>query len=344
MHAAAPHSVHRTLVIRFGALGDLVLATALLPGLRRQRPSTHVTWVTKEIWAPLLAHDPRIDALITLGPGESLRSLRSRLDDHGFDRVIDAHSNLRSRLLTAQLPPAPTVRLHKDTFARWLLVAGGPQLASLDRRLVDRFRALVPASRPTDRPRIVVGTRPRARASVAMEDDGPWLAVAPGAKHPAKRWPAERFAAVARAHADRHGARVLVLGGPDDRAEMRVVESAVPGAVVWPADGPLDEVAAALERCALLLANDSGLVHLAEAVGTPVVAVFGPTVRAWGYFPLDPRSRVVEKDVACRPCSKAGERPCRQPETWCLTRSTVDEVTSVVEDAWSANASDRRFR
>ena len=85
-------------------------------------------------------------------------------------------------------------------------------------------------------------------------------------------------------------------------------------------------------------------VRRAEELKLPVVAVFGPTVRAWGYFPLDPRSRVVEKDVACRPCSKAGERPCRQPETWCLTRSTVDEVTSVVEDAWSANASDRRFR
>ena len=344
MHAAASHSVHRTLVIRFGALGDLVLATALLPGLRRQRPPTQVTWVTKEIWAPLLAHDPRIDALITLGPDESLGSLRGRLDRHAFDRVIDAHSNLRSRLLTAQLPPAPTLRLQKDTFARWLRVAGGPQLASLDRRLVDRIRALVPASRPTDRPRIVVGTQPRARASEALGDDRPCLAVAPGAKHAAKRWPAERFAAVARAHVARHGGRVLVLGGPDDRTQMQAVEDAVPDAIAWPADGPLDEAAAALERCDLLLANDSGLVHLAEAVGTPVVAVFGPTVRAWGYFPLDPRSRVIEKDVACRPCSKAGERPCRQPETWCLTRSTVDEVTSVVEDAWSANANDRRFR
>lgn len=333
-----PTPSHRVLVIRFGALGDLVLTTALLPALRRGSAPAEVTWVTKRNWAPLLVHDPRIARLETLAPGESLRDLAARLDSTDFDRIVDAHGTLRSRALTALLPPAPTVRIRKDTLARWLHVAGGPALPPLRRRLVDRVHALVPGARPSDRPRIALGTSAVSRASGFLEG-GPWLAVAPGAKHATKQWPVERFAAVARAHAERTGCRVLVMGGPDERPAIEAVCAAVEGARAWPIERPLDEAAAALAHCALLLGNDSGLVHLAEAVGTPAVVVFGPTVRAWGYFPLDPASHVVERhDVPCRPCSKAGERPCRQPETWCLTRSTVGDVLEAVEDAWKRSA------
>lgn len=331
-------STGRVLVIRFGALGDLVLTTALLPGL--QREGAEVTWVTKEQWAPLLAHDPRIHRLEVLHPGESLRALARRLEALGIDRVVDAHATLRSRMLTALLPPVPTTRLEKDTVARWLHVAGLPASRVLDRRLVDRVRALVPAAQPNDRPRIPLGTSATARASGLFEG-GRWMAVAPGAKHPTKQWPVERFAAVARAFAAQTGCRVLVLGGPDERTAVQAVCDAVEDARAWPAERPLDEVAAALAHCDLLLGNDSGLVHLAEAVGTPAVAVFGPTVRAWGYFPLDPASRVIEQDVACRPCSKAGERACRQPDTWCLTRSTVEEVLEAVEDVWTRRTKPR---
>ena len=333
-----PTSSQRVLVIRFGALGDLVLSTALLPGLLRGPTPARVTWVTKHVWAPLLAHDPRIERLEVLEPGESVTDLARRLDSSAFDTIVDAHATLRSRVLTTLLPPTPTERLRKDTAARWLHVLGGPVLPPLRRRLVDRMHALVPEARSSDRPRIALGTSAVARASGFLEG-GRWLAVAPGAKHPTKQWPVERFAAVARAHAERTGCGVLVLGGPDERAAIDAVCDAVAGARAWPVERPLDEVAAALAHCDLLLGNDSGLVHLAEAVGTPAVAVFGPTVRAWGYFPLDPASRVVERDdVPCRPCSKAGERPCRQPETWCLTRSTVDDVLEAVEDAWRTSA------
>jgi len=328
------------LVLRFGALGDLVLSTALLPGLMRE--GVPVIWVTKTPWAALLRHDERIAHLVTLGSGDSLRDLARRLEEFDVRHVVDAHSNLRSRVLTALLPPLPVARLQKDTLARWLHVAGLPASRALERRLVDRMHDLVPASKSTDRPRIVLGTQAVARASGCFDKGTQrWLAVAPGAKHAAKQWPAERFAAVARAHVARTGCGVMVMGGPDEHAAMKTVCEGVPGARAWPVDRPLDEVAAALARCDLLLGNDSGLVHLAEAVGTPAVAVFGPTVRAWGYFPLDRDSRVVEQDVPCRPCSKAGERACRQPEAWCLTRSTVDDVLEAVEESWNRTPANR---
>jgi heptosyltransferase-2 len=93
---------------------------------------------------------------------------------------------------------------------------------------------------------------------------------------------------------------------------------------------PLVEVAKLLAECRLLLTNDSGLLHVAEAVGTPVVALFGPTVREFGYFPLLPASRVLEKSLECRPCSRNGKRPCHRGDLACLRDITPDQVAAAV--------------
>ena len=326
--------MRRILVIRFGALGDLVLATVLLPALRRAYPEAEIHWVTKRAWASLLAADPRLDRLIVLEAGAALHSLLPELAAFDYDLVVDAHANLRSRALCALLPPAPVRRLEKDSLARWILLRGGPVLGSLRRRLVDRYTLLATGEDADGlRPRVVFGTEAARAASEFLADRREWVAVAPGARHAAKRWPPEHFAAVA-ARLRASGCSILVVGGPDEIDALRGVAEAVEGAKVWPAERPLDQLAAALSRCALTVGNDSGLLHLSEAVGTAVVAIFGPTVREWGYYPLDPRSRVIEQDVACRPCSKLGDRPCWQPEPWCLLRSTPEQVGAAALDIW----------
>lgn len=320
--------MRRILVIRFGALGDLVLATVLLPALRAAYPGRAIDWVTKRAWAPLLAHDPRIDRLLLLEPRAPVTSLLAGIERSDYELVIDAHANLRSRLLCALLPPTALRRLRKDSLARWVRLRGGPVLAPLQTQLVDRYVDLVGTGRRgAPRPHIEIGTSAAHAASEFLGAPTRWVAIAPGAKHAAKRWPVERFAAVALDLRAR-GYDVLVVGGPDESEAVHRVAQAVAGARIWPADRPLDQLAAVLAQCELTVGNDSGLQHLSEAVGTPVVTVFGPTVREWGYFPLDPRSRAIEQDVACRPCSKAGDRPCRQPEPWCLLRSTACEVSA----------------
>jgi heptosyltransferase-2 len=109
--------------------------------------------------------------------------------------------------------------------------------------------------------------------------------------------------------------------GPDERdwfaGSPLAAAGRAAGAVV--VEGlSLVEVARELARCRALATNDSGLLHLAEATGTPVLAFFGPTVRAFGYFPRLPRSRVLEHEIACRPCSRNGKRPCHRGDLACL--------------------------
>ncbi|NNK62555.1 MAG: glycosyltransferase family 9 protein, partial [Gemmatimonadetes bacterium] len=298
--------MREVLIIRFGALGDLALATVLLPAIEADGEPSRVTWVSKERWASLLADDPRIDELVTLAEGESIRALTRRLHPN-YDLILDAHGNLRSRMITMHVRGTEFRRIRKDTVARWLFRHGAPRPASLDRRLVDRYLALMELEPGSFRPALHVGDA-RARAGVA---------IAVGAAHDAKRWPIENYTGLVRDLVD-DGHAVTVIAGP---GEETLVEAAVgnSGAAAWDPHRPLGELAREIAGCELLAGNDSGLLHVAEAVGTPVVGLFGPTVRAWGYFPWREESRVLEHDLECRPCSKMGERPCRLPEKICLT-------------------------
>jgi ADP-heptose:LPS heptosyltransferase len=126
---------------------------------------------------------------------------------------------------------------------------------------------------------------------------------------------------------------VRILGSEVEQARRLATWLESEGGVeILDGSGPRDllELAQDLADSDRLLCNDSGLLHLAEAVGTPVVALFGPTTRAWGYFPLDPRSRVIETELACRPCSRNGGRPCRLQHRLCMELLSVREVTDAL--------------
>jgi len=319
--------VREVLIIRFGALGDLALATVLLAAVRAGTTPVRITWVTKERWGSLLARDPRIDELVLLHRGESVRSLAHRLQSH-YDLVLDAHANLRSRFLCFLVGASETRRIRKDTVARWLFRHGAPLPRALQRNLIDRYLELLEESGKPAWPSVHVDAGEIDRP--ADPEAGSRIAISIGAAHETKRWPIERFTAlVADLAAD--GRAVTVIGGPGE-AELAALAAADSGASVWDPDRPFDELAQLLHSCAVLAGNDSGLLHLAEAVGTPVVALFGPTVKAWGYFPWRERSRILEHELDCRPCSKMGEKPCRLPEKLCLTRTSIEDVRTAIED------------
>jgi ADP-heptose:LPS heptosyltransferase len=123
---------------------------------------------------------------------------------------------------------------------------------------------------------------------------------------------------------------VTLVGGPGEGALLEEV-AGDSGARIRNPHRPLAELPPLLASCSVVVGNDSGVLHVSEAVGTPVVAIFGPTVRAWGYYPWREESVVFDHELPCRPCSKMGERECRLPETLCLTGTTVEDVRHAIE-------------
>jgi heptosyltransferase II len=305
------------LVVRFGSLGDVCL---LGWTLSRLAPcACRVTLVTKPGLADLAARFAGVDRVVPLpGTGlDALLRLAAGLRREHWDDILDAHGVLRSHLLLVLLGRRPTARIAKHTVARLRLLRGGAADPALARTMRDRFDALL-APLAVGEP--APATPPLADLAAGVGAHA--LGLAPGAQWASKRWPDARFAAVVEAFRRRTPAPVRVFLGPRETwfaGGPLAAALATAGNVEIYRDRTLVEAAAGLAGCRVVLCNDSGLMHLAEAVGTPVVALFGPTVRAFGYFPSLPGSTVLEiADLECRPCSRNGKRECWRGDLACL--------------------------
>ncbi|HOX25053.1 MAG TPA: glycosyltransferase family 9 protein [Candidatus Krumholzibacteria bacterium] len=330
------------LVIRFGALGDLCLLGWTLSRLAAAPggATARVTLATKARFAGLAARLAGVDTVFPLAePGglRQLAGLAARVRAARFDLVIDAHAVLRSRLLAGLCRRRPDAVLRKDTAARLRLLRAGEVAPALERHMRDRLDATIAAAG------LPAGDATPPLAALAAPGPRPLvLGLAPGAQWDPKRWPTAHWVALVRRFRRETAAAVRVFLGPREETWFDASDLAEAltdaGHVEIVRGRPLVEVANLLAACRVLVCNDSGLMHLAEAAGTPVVAFFGPTVRAFGYTPQLPDSVILETaDLDCRPCSRNGKRPCHRGDLACLERIAP-------ERAWAAIAAHGPWR
>jgi heptosyltransferase-2 len=176
------------------------------------------------------------------------------------------------------------------------------------------------------------------QAAARTMRDGSFIAVAPGSRWPSKRW--NGFAKLCESLA--RDDRLLLVGDAADREFTRPIARALGDRCIDIAGTPsLMETAAHIARCRIFVGNDSGLMHLAEAVGVPVVALFGPTVEAFGYYPSLAKSRTIERRLACRPCSRNGSTPCPKGTVECLTAIGPEPVAHVIETMFISSSTRR---
>ena len=327
----------RTLVIQTSFLGDTILSTPLLSELAGQGP---VDIVTTPAAAGVLANHPAVRSLIVYdkrGADSGARGflrLARQLRSARYEQALLAQGSLRSSALAvaAGIPR----RVGFDTSAgRVLYTARIPfredlhhaarlwQLGAAAGAEPDE-QAIIPSLYPGDAERRAVDQLLAGRHA----GDVPLVALAPGSVWATKRWPF--YAELARLLAAR--ATLVVVGGPDDAELASEVLGAAPRAI--DATGRLTLLASAglIRRCAAIVTNDSSPLHLASAMGTPTVAVFGPTVPQFGFGPLAPASQVVEHPaLACRPCDRHGPQRCPLGHWRCMRELDAAAVAARVE-------------
>ena len=328
----------KILLIRFSSIGDVILTTPLVRALRATHPDAIVHFATRRACAPLLEGNPNIDRVLTLPEDDDggLRALARTIRAERYDHVLDLHGTLRARLLRL-LVPAPRWRgYRKHTLRRWALTRLKQnwfgEVVPVAERYFDAAAAL--GVRPDGGPpEVFPSAGARAAAAAALREAGlgegeAYVAIAPGAQHATKRWPESSWAELARRMAEA-GLRVVVVGGREDvEAGEGIV--AASGAVSVAGALDLPGSAAVLEGARALASGDTGVMHLATAVGTPVVALFGPTVREFGFFPYSSRATVLERELPCRPCSTHGGPACPLGHHACMREIGVDEVEAAV--------------
>lgn len=325
----------KTLVIRFSSAGDIILTSLFLRALRKRYPEGEIHLLTKRSFAALVENSPHVNTVIPLNDHATLSEaleLRRKLREEQYDVVFDLHNSLRSRIVRFGLGKETAV-FKKPTFKKWLLVKLKvnrlhPQLPIPERYLaVGRSRGL-----HNDGHGLELFT---GNIQEPLPDDLPLpiIALAPGARHFTKRWPSKRYAVLGNQLLSKYGGTILLLGGPDEVEVCKEVEEEINGnALNLAGKTSLLEAAKAIDRCRLVVANDSALAHVAVARNVPVIAIFGSTVEEFGFAPYSPKATVVQNsDLACRPCTTIGRSSCPKGHFACMMEIEVAQVMEATE-------------
>jgi len=342
--------LHKTLIIRLSSVGDVVLSSPLVRALHGRFPDCQIDFLVKSEYADLVRHNPHITQVIQFPGGGTIGDLvrlRRTIRSSGYDLIVDIHDSIRSRYLSAGT--GKVTRVNKRKIARTLLVnfkldmyprfGGAPDVAAR------YLETLLPWGVTDDGgapelffPESVREAVDRLLSAAHLAPGTMCIGVCPCARHGNKMWPADRFAESAGHLAEKRGLPVLLFGGADEKEMCAAIESLIrtghPHARVLNLAGNLSlpETGSAMDRCAVVLANDTGLMHIAEARGVPVVAIFGPTVGEFGFFPRGARSAVVEHPgLYCRPCTHIGLPRCPLGHFRCMKEITAGAVNDVAE-------------
>ena len=324
-----------TLVVQTSFLGDTVLTTPLLAQLSNRGP---VDVVTTPASAALLAHHPAVRAVIAYDKRGADRGLLGlwrlarRLRANGYDLALLAQGSWRSAAL-ALLAGIPNRIGFTTSAGRLLYSKRVPYRDDLHHAARLLMLARPNGREPTPaelRPSLAPGATERDAVDALLQHGGMragerLVAVAPGSVWGTKRWPYYPELAVELAE----DARVVVVGSAADAPLAAAIIAAAPGAI--DATGRLSLLASAelIGRCGVLVTNDSAPMHLASAMGTPTVAIFGPTVPEFGFGPLAPRASVVGLDaLPCRPCDRHGPERCPLGHHRCMRELTTSMVAA----------------
>jgi len=343
------------LVVRMSAIGDVILTTPVISALAQRFPGARIDFFTKRSHADLVRHHPAITEVIEFDPADGLSGLlRAAMDirRRGYGLVVDLHRNPRS-IITRWAGGAYMRRVYRKRtlerlllkHLRWNLLAGAPAVADRYFTAVEDFGI----SRNGRSPELYIDRDCEQKAAAVLESRGinkgsGFVALAPGASYETKRWSAESFARAA-VELGGEGASVVILGGRGDKVAAGVTAREVSRlggkAVDLAGELALLQSAAVIACSRILLTNDSGLMHMADALGTPVVAVFGPTARELGFYPLGASARVAEvSGLECRPCTLHGDHACPLGHHRCMTELPVDTVVELGKDALAAGRSE----
>jgi heptosyltransferase-2 len=334
----------RLLVRGVNWLGDAVMATPALLRLRERFPGVHLALLTPEKLRDLWRHHPAANEILSFAPDEGLFAVARKLRAGNFDLALVLPNSPRSALevrlaripervgyarpwrnwlLTQAVPSRPgAIKMHKRSVAEIRQLIAAPETENLKLKTKNfsshqihdflYLAAALDANPEPLAPKLFVAPEEVAavKAKFHLADvSGPILGLNPGAEYgPAKRWPVENFITAAREIQKRTHCTWLLLGGEPDRVLATEIQSAIGNRqspmLNLAGQTSLRELCALLKLCRVLLTNDTGPMHVAAALDTPVVVPFGSTSAelTGPGLPGDPRHRLLPSDAPCSPC------------------------------------------
>ncbi|MCK5032553.1 MAG: glycosyltransferase family 9 protein [Calditrichia bacterium] len=328
---------HKLLIIRLSSIGDILLTTSFIRQTRLNFPHSKIDFIIKDEFAELLKFNRNINHLIKYDSKTGFRGLielKSSLIKNNYDLIFDLHNNFRSIYLRTGHSKAENHRIKKNKLTQFLYVKFKynkyPQTIPIPERYLNVGKA---AGIEDDDKGLEIFWDDKTNESVTQILDNHGIStnesfytIAPGAGFYTKIWPIEYYKDLVKYIFKTHNTKIIVLGNTNDQDEGKELGN-ISEVIDLTGKMSLLQAAVVLSKSKAFISNDSGLMHMATAVNTPVLAIFGSTVKEFGFSPYRSKAIVVEnKNLNCRPCSHIGRNNCPKEHFKCMIEISPEIV------------------
>ena len=312
--------IKKILIVRLSSFGDIILTFPLINILKNKFPQSHISFVVKDKYADLVKLNPKVDEVINYYT-DGGEDLKTALKSAGYEVVLDLQNNPRSRILTNGLKNV--YRFEKDNFKKFLLV----------RFKINKLKDAEPVYKRyirTASEAFGIGegemmfTPSEISTDTGKKPDSNYVVVAPSSRHFTKTYPKEKFVEYIKSNPDTN---YLLVGddSEEDKEICSTIENETNNTINLCGQLSYAELAGIIGGSDHVICNDSGILHLSEAMGKRVVAIFGSTVKEFGFFPQLKESLVYEiEGLKCRPCSHIGLPSCPLGHFKCMNEIELE--------------------
>ena len=313
----------KVLIIRLSSLGDILLTTPFIRAIKIQCPNIKIDMLIKAEYADVIKLNPYIDKKLFFKKDNKVNNdLITQLGNNGYDLIIDLQNNLRSKKITSKIK-SNSVRFSKNSWNKFLLVKF-------------KINKLIDASQiPVRYAQALPGFQLDGKGVDLVTDKNPsdelkqkenLIGFCPGAKHFTKRWPKEYFIKLGK-KLTQTGYTIVLFGGKIDKEICSLIAKEIPGSIDLSNTDDILQTTADMKLCKAVVCNDSGLMHTASAVEIKVAAIFGSTVKEFGFTPYNCSNLILENNsLTCRPCSHIGRNSCPKKHFECMQSIKPDFV------------------
>jgi heptosyltransferase-2 len=312
----------KILIVRLSSLGDILLTTPLIRSLKKENPQTEIHYLLREEYRDVLVNNPHISKLLTLKREYPILKTKAMISENAYDLVIDLQNNFRSENLTTGLS-CPKVQFKKLSWQKFLLVKFKINKLKDAGTIPERYAATIEGLKLDNEGLDLFTDKKPSERLIGLTN---LIGFCPGSRHFTKMWPKEYYIDLGNKLID-NNFNIILFGGRDDKIICDEVSSSLSKCINLCNDNDILQTAADMKMCRAIVCNDSGLMHAACAVKVPVLAIFGSTVKEFGFVPYLSKNLILEnKSLTCRPCSHIGRSSCPKHHFKCMKEITPQLV------------------
>ena len=322
------------------SIGDIVLSTSFLKSVKQKYPNAEIHFLIKKEFAELVENHPLIHNIISFDKKLGIRGLfglGKLLRNNDYDVIFDIHSVFRTRVLSLFLRRNLFKQIRKPRFRRFMLFYTHQNYFERSFSHIKMYHTLLDQDKTFPPTNLFIDRNEDEMTKVFLKENDigkNYIAIVPGAAWSQKQWSIENYNKLMRKLIDSFKSKIVILGSTNDIICDQIIKN---DNIINLKDKTSLRMAMGIVKHAQhTLGSDTGLLHISEAMGTPVTMILGPTSQETGARVTLHDSKVIEnKDLWCRPCSQNGSRPCYRKEQYCMSEIDSEKVFKNVSQALS---------